>query len=351
MKDGSINRRKLLIIPIILLFVLSSCTSIMVKGEGEKGMSYGEPSIDRGEKEEEDERENMKGGFTDRSESRGAESGEEDGSFREEGSSQSAEGMDGGVSTQFDPLGEIIKEIDGNEADFSDFPVVRRIMIDPGHGGRDAGAVYGGVMEKDIALEIAKILRETILLRIKGVQVFLTREDDRYISLKDRAKMAKEVDADIFISIHLNSSPNSSTRGLETYYISNATDEGARRLEKIENASVDKEEESILSLILNDLKIEDKAKRSRPLALHVHKGVLSEMGEILPEDEYHDLGVKTALFYLLLECDMPAILIECGFLSNEKERENMKTVYFQQKIAKGIVSGIIEYIDSTKNVP
>ena len=227
------------------------------------------------------------------------------------------------------------------------FAGLRKIVIDPGHGGKDPGAIgIGGVAEKDVVLSVAKKLA----LKLKkemGVEVILTRNDDSFIELKDRTAIANAEQADLFISLHLNASPNPEARGIETYYLDNTTDEAANRLAARENAvsrgSVT-DIQFILSDMIQNLKLED----SITLANRLHASVVSRVGRRY--GEVKDLGVKKALFYVLVGARMPSVLVEMFFVTHKSEGRALAKEAYQDALADALFDGIKKYQESTQVV-
>lgn len=210
---------------------------------------------------------------------------------------------------------------------------VHTIVIDPGHGGKDPGAVNGkGLCEKQITLAIGKKLKEKL---DQNYQVFLTREDDTYLTLKGRTEYAIQQKADLFVSIHVNSWGNSHASGIETYYLSLASDESAKRTAAIENAVAEQninDLESLVTMILKDTKVEE----SRRFAELVQESIVDTVKPI-------DRGVKRAPFIVLIGRKMPAILVETGFISNPKEAKLLSSGSYQDKIAEAIADAIEKY--------
>jgi N-acetylmuramoyl-L-alanine amidase len=226
-------------------------------------------------------------------------------------------------------------------------PALRKIVIDPGHGGKDPGAIgVGGIAEKDIVLAVAKRLALK-LKREMGVEVVLTRDDDSFVDLKDRTAIANTEKADLFISLHVNASPNAEARGLETYYLDNTTDEAANRLAARENAvargSVT-DVQFILSDMIQNLKLED----SITLANRLHASVVSQVGRRY--GEVRDLGVKKALFYVLVGARMPSVLVELFFVTNKSEARALSKEGYQEAIADALFDGIKRYQESAQVV-
>jgi N-acetylmuramoyl-L-alanine amidase len=220
---------------------------------------------------------------------------------------------------------------------------VKRIVIDPGHGGKDPGCnSRGGVKEKNIVLNIAKILARRIETEI-GCQVFLTRNKDVFLPLERRTAIANMKKADLFISLHINAHKNRNIRGLETYFLNMATDERSVMVAARENATSEKNI-SDLQAILNDLMLNTKINESSRLAHAVQKGMLSKVQR--KYKRVRDLGVKQAPFYVLIGAEMPAILVETGFLTNRTERNRLKSKTYQEAVAEGISAGLRTYIES-----
>lgn len=220
---------------------------------------------------------------------------------------------------------------------------VKRIVIDPGHGGKDPGCfASGGIKEKNVVLSIAKILSKKIEKEI-GCEVMLTRTDDVFIPLERRTAVANMKKADLFISLHINAHRSKKIRGLETYFLNMATDRRAVMVAARENATSEKNI-SDLQTILNDLMLNTKIHESSRLAHEVQKGMISQASKRYKNVK--DLGVKQAPFYVLIGAQMPAILVETGFITNSTERKRLVSKNYQERIAEGIVIGITKYIKS-----
>ena len=217
---------------------------------------------------------------------------------------------------------------------------IRKIVIDPGHGGKDPGAIgVGGIMEKDLVLSVAKKLAAKLTTEL-GVQVVLTRKDDRFIALEDRTYMANAEDADLFISLHMNASPNSDAHGVETYYLDNTTDEAAMRLAARENASARKNI-SDLQFILSDMTQNMKLEDSITLAHRLQQSVVGGMSKVI--GDVRDLGVKKALFYVLVGARMPSVLIEMFFVTHRVEGQVMSREAGQDAMVNSLFEGIQRY--------
>ncbi len=217
---------------------------------------------------------------------------------------------------------------------------VKTIVIDPGHGGKDPGTyINGKIKEKDIVLSLAKILAKRIKERF-DCDVFLTREKDVFMSLEQRTAFAVAKRADLFISLHVNAYRTAAIHGLETYILSLTDDERAKAVAATENATTEKAI-SDLQRTISDLLLNTKVADSKRLATEVQGGMIVEAGKI--HKGIKDLGVKGAPFYVLMGADMPAILVETGFITNPSERELLLNKEYQEKLAQGIVSGIEGY--------
>jgi N-acetylmuramoyl-L-alanine amidase len=216
------------------------------------------------------------------------------------------------------------------------------IVIDPGHGGIDPGAVgKKGLYEKDANLDIANQLQKFIKDSL-GINVILSREKDSYLSLKERTDLANRNSADLFISVHCNASPkNSKSRGFETYFLSEARTNEARAVAAIENASLKfdgiEEPKNDIEYILYDLAQNAFLQESNSLAEFVQN--TAEKALSIPAR-----GVSQAGFYVLRGAFMPAVLVECAFLSNPDEEKLLKTREFKDKLAYCIFTGLRDYV-------
>jgi N-acetylmuramoyl-L-alanine amidase len=225
-------------------------------------------------------------------------------------------------------------------ADEEDRRPIRRIVVDPGHGGHDTGAIGPrGVREKDVALAIARRLARR--LRAAGFEVVLTRDGDRYLALEERAAIANERGGDLFVSIHANAHPRRDRRGVETYVLDVAHDRYARRLAARENGLEEDVEGADVRRVLADLDAKASAAPSRRLADRVQRELCERIRERF--GDVRDLGVKSALFYVLLGARMPAVLVETSFLSNRAEERRLATPRFQDEVAAGLAAAIGEH--------
>ncbi|RKG89947.1 N-acetylmuramoyl-L-alanine amidase [Corallococcus sp. CA053C] len=223
---------------------------------------------------------------------------------------------------------------------------VRRVVIDPGHGGHDSGAVgKEGTKEKEVSLAISKKVADG--LREKGLEVVLTRDDDTFIRLEDRAKLANEAHGDLFISVHCNSAATHKLRGIETYTLNTSADRYSIRLAARENASSEKGI-SDLQFILADLATKANTEESSRLAKSVQHSLVTGLAN--KYDGIKDLGHKEALFYVLLGAKMPAILVETSFLSHVEDEKRLASERYQDEVAKNIVLGVEEFLGDRRRV-
>lgn len=219
---------------------------------------------------------------------------------------------------------------------------VHRIVLDPGHGGKDPGAVghSKGILEKDVNLQMAKVVAEKLRKALK-CEVLLTRTDDTYLALEERTQFANQKKADLFISIHTNAALNRKAQGIETYFLNLATDEESIAVAARENATSTKNI-SDLQTILNDLMQNAKINESSRLASYVQRGMFTS---VRPHyKDISDKGVKQAPFYVLLGAQMPSILIETGFITHPKESKRLTSTQYQNRLADGVVEGVRRYI-------
>jgi N-acetylmuramoyl-L-alanine amidase len=223
---------------------------------------------------------------------------------------------------------------------------ISRIIIDPGHGGRDYGApgYLKGVHEKDVALQISRRLAKKIRRELE-CQVFMTRNSDKFLTLEERTAIANTKNADLFISIHTNSHRNRKAFGIETYFLNLATDDEAIRVAAIENATSTKNI-SDLQNILYDLVQNAKINESSRLASHVQGSIVNHLKH-RRYSRINDKGVKQAPFYVLLGAQMPAVLVETSFISNPRECKRLINPKYQERLCEAIVHGIKQYIKET----
>jgi N-acetylmuramoyl-L-alanine amidase len=223
-------------------------------------------------------------------------------------------------------------------------PGIRRIVLDPGHGGRDPGAIGpSGLREKDVVLKITKRLRKQ--LKKRGYEVFLTRQSDIYLPLEERTAIANTKRADLFVSIHANASRKRGARGIETYILNFPSDEEAMELAARENA-ISTKKLSDLQIILYDLMLNAKVNESGRLAHHVQDSMRNHLNH--GKSSRRDRGIKQAPFYVLMGARMPAILVEVSFISNRAEERRLKSRRYLDKIASSIAEGLHGYVKETR---
>ena len=229
----------------------------------------------------------------------------------------------------------------GGRAAFDRRPV-RRVVIDPGHGGKDPGAIgSGGLREKDVVLRVARELATR--LRAEGLEVHLTRDDDVFIPLEKRTVLANRWKGDLFVSVHANASRNRRSHGVETYLLDTRYDKNTARVAARENGTT-VEELNDLQRILASLRLSYSERYAAPLAEKVHTGLMGSLRR-----QYggtRDLGVKRGPFVVLFQANMPAILVEIGFVTNRSESKRLRSRDFPRTVANGIANGILGYRDS-----
>jgi N-acetylmuramoyl-L-alanine amidase len=223
------------------------------------------------------------------------------------------------------------------------------VVIDPGHGGKDAGAVgYMRKREKDAVLAVAKELKK--VLRKRGYNVYLTRERDIFIPLKRRTRLANRKQADIFISIHANAAPKKShwlkSKGIETYFLSRARTDRAKRVAAIENSAeiknIDRYTKEAYLSVLNREKIIESNKLAIDLQRQMLTAVRSRYKDVV------DNGVREGPFWVLVGAQMPAVLIEIGYITNPTEAKRLFSTRYRKLLAEGIANGIDSYIYHNK---
>jgi len=220
---------------------------------------------------------------------------------------------------------------------------IRKIVLDPGHGGKDPGAIgVGGIAEKDIVLSVAKKLAKKLTTEM-GAQVVLTRKRDSFVRLEDRTAIANAEDADLFLSLHMNASNSGEAKGLETYYLDNSTDEASLRLAARENGT-SRTNVSDLQFILSDMTQNMKLEDSISLAHRLHGSLIGSMSKKM--GAVKDLGVKKALFYVLVGARMPSVLVEMFFITNKTEGRAMGRESYQNAIVDALYDGIQKYGES-----
>jgi N-acetylmuramoyl-L-alanine amidase len=219
------------------------------------------------------------------------------------------------------------------------------ICIDPGHGGHDPGALGPtGLEEKTVVLQVARELRQLIRQEIPQYRVVLTRDQDVFIPLTERARMANEQRAHVFISIHANSSPHREASGIETWYLSFAASARAKKIAARENM-MSETQLSILELILRDMHETDRINQSAVLAQSVQSALSEHMAAhysgVIPR------GVEGAPFAVLHRTTMPSVLVETAFISNPQAEAHLRTSQYQRALARGILRGLRQFLQTT----
>ncbi|MDD3905832.1 MAG: N-acetylmuramoyl-L-alanine amidase [Candidatus Omnitrophica bacterium] len=219
---------------------------------------------------------------------------------------------------------------------------IKSIVIDAGHGGKDPGALgrRSRLREKDMTLRAARKLKS--LLEDAGIRVIMTRDSDVFIPLETRSSIANRSGADLFVSVHINSSRARSMRGFECYYLANTTDDNARALEAMENSSLRLDSAALvehsrrLDKALWDLTLTENRIESAELAGSICDSIDSGL-------TMGNRGVRTARFYVLKFTHIPAVLVEAGYLSNKYEELKLKDPDFLDRVAESVAQGILRY--------
>jgi N-acetylmuramoyl-L-alanine amidase len=223
------------------------------------------------------------------------------------------------------------------------------IVIDAGHGGHDTGATAKGKREKDLVLQITKRLYDE--LKSEGYRVYMTRASDRFIKLSGRTKIADRKDAKVFISIHANAIANKNrfqvVEGVETYFLQKTRDAKSQRIASRENAAVLQGADAlsksvIIDSVLNGPKIIESNKLAIDVQNNMIKSLRSEFSAV------KNGGVRPAPFYVLVGASRPSILVEVGYITNNKERERLFSDDYQDRIVEGIAKGVNSYVDNRK---
>jgi len=218
---------------------------------------------------------------------------------------------------------------------------IQTIVIDPGHGGKDPGTVgQHGTTEKDVTLKVGLLLKD-LLATLPNTRVLMTRERDAFIELEDRAKFANGKDADLFVSIHVNSHPHKGVRGLEIYHFGEAKDQRALEVAARENGTPLNNTGVGWEYLVADLLTTKKIEHSLELAWTAKQAMVTNLNGRYSTIDH---GVKTAPFYVLRFTTMPSILAEIAFMSNPAEEEQMRTQPFLAHIAESIFEGVKTYL-------
>ncbi len=217
------------------------------------------------------------------------------------------------------------------------------IVIDPGHGGKDNGAIGNGVIEKEIVLQLGLQLSQQ--LQALGYTVYMTRSDDTFIELKSRTQLANDKLADLFVSIHANSIPKTSdslaVHGIETYYLSPGRSERAKGVAAFENAAAISEMGEFGKMSFLNVLNSEKILASHKLAIDIQRGVVTSL-----QKHYTNIknnGAREAPFWVLVGAQMPAILLETGYISHPEESSHLMDPAYQRVIVEGMVEGVVHY--------
>jgi N-acetylmuramoyl-L-alanine amidase len=225
---------------------------------------------------------------------------------------------------------------------------ISRIVIDAGHGGHDTGTIGAtGLMEKDLCLDVALRLGKIIQQKLPGADIVYTRSDDTFIPLEERTRIANEAKADLFISIHANSSPDHGARGIETYYLNLKGSPDAMEVAARENATA---QEGIHDLedIVKKIARTEKIDESKEFAEDVQDSLSKRIQKAAKPVK--NRGVRKAPFVVLIGADMPSILTEISFLSNPSDEQLLKKPEHRQRVAEGLYSGVSEYLQSLNSM-
>jgi N-acetylmuramoyl-L-alanine amidase len=224
---------------------------------------------------------------------------------------------------------------------------IGKIVIDPGHGGHDTGTIGpNGLLEKDVALDVAKRLGRLLEARL-GAEVIYTRHDDTFIPLETRTAIANRERADLFISIHANSSRDADARGVETYYLNFTSSPEALEVAARENAVSEKSIHELQDLV-KKIALKEKIDESREFAGDVQQSLYG--GLSLNNAGIRNRGIKKAPFIVLIGANMPSILAEISFVSNPTDARKLETSEHRQRIAESLYRGVSKYVSGLSGV-
>lgn len=219
---------------------------------------------------------------------------------------------------------------------------IGKIVIDPGHGGHDTGTIGpNGLLEKELVLDVSKRLGKLLSARL-GAQVVFTRRDDTFIPLETRTSIANQEQADLFVSVHANSSHDPDARGVETYYLNFTSSPEALEVAARENAASDKSIHELQDLV-KKIALKEKIEESREFASDVQGALHNGLATKNPGER--NRGVKKAPFVVLIGANMPSILAEISFISNPGDERRLRTPGYRQRIAESLYRGISRYVD------
>jgi N-acetylmuramoyl-L-alanine amidase len=224
---------------------------------------------------------------------------------------------------------------------------IGKIVIDPGHGGHDTGTIGpNGLEEKDLVLDVSRRLGKLLQTRL-GAEVIYTRKDDTFIPLETRTAIANEEGADLFVSVHANSSHDPDARGVETYYLNFTSSPDALEVAARENAVSEKSIHELQDLV-KKIALKEKIDESQEFAGDVQSSLHSGLAAKNPGER--DRGVKKAPFIVLIGANMPSILAEISFVSNPGDERRLETADYRQKIAESLYRGIAKYVSGLSGV-
>ena len=224
---------------------------------------------------------------------------------------------------------------------------IGRIVIDPGHGGHDTGTIGpNGLEEKDLVLDVSRRLGKLLQSRL-GAEVVFTRQDDTFIPLETRTAIANQEQADLFVSVHANSSRDPDARGVETYYLNFTSNADALEVAARENAVSDKSIHELQDLV-KKIALKEKIEESREFASDVQRSLHS--GLSVKNPGLRDRGVKKAPFIVLIGANMPSILAEISFVSNPGDARKLQTGDYRQRIAESLYKGVSKYVSGLSGV-
>jgi N-acetylmuramoyl-L-alanine amidase len=225
---------------------------------------------------------------------------------------------------------------------------IGRIVIDAGHGGHDTGTIGPtGLMEKDLCLDVALRLGKIIQQKLPGAEIVYTRSDDTFIPLEDRTRIANDAKADLFVSIHANSSPDHGARGVETYYLNMRGSADAMEVAARENA-VSQQGIHDLEDIVKKIARTEKIDESKELAEDIQDSLSKRIQKTAKPVK--NRGVRKAPFVVLIGADMPSILTEISFLSNPTDEQLLKKPEHRQRVAEGLYQGVADYLQSLNSM-
>jgi N-acetylmuramoyl-L-alanine amidase len=217
---------------------------------------------------------------------------------------------------------------------------IKLVAIDAGHGGKDGGAAGNGLKEKDITLKASKMLAKKLKSRL-GLEVVMTRETDKFVTLDRRTKTTRDGKADLLISVHVNANDLAKVEGFESYVLNFSSDPTAMAVAARENASSGKTMSEMGNLV-DQIAKNTKVAESRVLAKALHAGALASLRS---QFKIRDLGVKEAAFIVLANVDVPAVLLEIGFITNKKEAQLLSQDAYLELLTDGLCQGLKNYLD------